>query len=670
MLHPIATTNLVGKFARKILRPLSWFYPWLIVLVAPGWAVTISTSTTQTGGNFNNTGGGVLFITHATNNPLLTLAAGATTTNVKSVVVGSLNNEEGRLRIEGGSTLLHPTGGDNNSPLGTFGSVAVREYEGILGLNTGSTGTAIVTGAGSKWAHDQLYVGYGGTGDLAVEAGGQVLADSGIDIAKNAGSSGTATITGTGSLLETYNVITVGEFGTGVLNVENGATLHSGSAVLGLQANSSGTINLSGAGTVWKHPSNAFGIGLLVGGFGSGEINIEAGATVTSTVVVVGSGGTSEGTINISGVGSKLDIVNRTNHYQFVPAQDICDETGCHTVPGHWIPGPGSSAIGESGSGKMVVSDGGVVTVGLEGADPALVGDMYIGPFADSFGELIVTGAGSTFSNMHNIYMGAAGTGIATISNGGTLRVGDLLQLGAGATLNLQAGGTLMVRDFDFAAGTFNFTGGTLTATGNVTGDVIIPNGAMVTGTGDFENLVISDGGAVSPGASPEEMTALNSEWAAGGKYIWEINALSSAGGTAGDATGWDLLSVSGSLTISALPSDPFFIELHSLDSSDAAGLLAGFDSSTSSSWLIATAANGAFSSLNLASLEVDDTFFANNLAGGSFSLFAQNGGTELFLAFTPQSISDSPIVPEPATGILLLLGSILLHAHRSLRRR
>ena len=68
-----------------------------------------------------------------------------------------------------------------------------------LGYNAGSTGTATITGAGSKWTNSsELKVGYDGSGSLRVEAGGEV-SNSGGYLGYRAGSTGTATITGAGS---------------------------------------------------------------------------------------------------------------------------------------------------------------------------------------------------------------------------------------------------------------------------------------------------------------------------------------------------------------------------------------------------------------------------------------------------------------------------------------
>ena len=52
---------------------------------------------------------------------------------------------------------------------------AVSNTNGYLGRSSGSTGVAIITGAGSRWTNSgSLYVGYDRYGTLTVAEGGQV----------------------------------------------------------------------------------------------------------------------------------------------------------------------------------------------------------------------------------------------------------------------------------------------------------------------------------------------------------------------------------------------------------------------------------------------------------------------------------------------------------------
>jgi hypothetical protein len=62
---------------------------------------TISSNVTQNGGTFSISPP-TLLISHATNNPLLTLTGDVVFANVNSVVVGNRSSEEGRLLVNGG----------------------------------------------------------------------------------------------------------------------------------------------------------------------------------------------------------------------------------------------------------------------------------------------------------------------------------------------------------------------------------------------------------------------------------------------------------------------------------------------------------------------------------------------------------------------------------------
>ena len=519
-------------------------------------ATVVATDTTQNTGTYAN-GGGSLTITHATNNPLLTLMGNANTSGVQTVIIGNSTNHEGRLLVSGGSDLLNNSGD---------GSVYV-------GLNSSATGTATVTGAGSTWTNtSDLRVGYSGTGVLDVEDQGLVTNLVGY-LGENSGSSGTATVTGAVSTWQNNSFLFVGNTGTGVLNVENQGLVTNTIGVLGRNSGSNGTATVTGDGSHWQNTE------LRVGQSGTGVLNVEAKGLVTNTFGSVGRDSGSSGTATVTGDGST------------------------------WANSQGLNVGGNSGAG---------------------------------------------------------GTGIVSVLDGGLVSVGTLLKVWNGDTVNLQPGGTISTHDFDFSLGTLNFTGGTLTINGGeVTGLVTVPGGGLVTGTGNFlTGLSLADGGAVSPGFSPETITATTGTWSGGGTYIWEINALATDGGAAGNATGWDLWEYTGPLSVTATSGNPLLVEVHSLDALDMAGDLANFDSGSSYSWLIATAGNDAFS--NLLAFAIDATDFQNALGGGSFSLTNGEGGTELYLNFTP--FTSTAAVPEPSSLLLALVGgaSLLLYRRRS----
>jgi hypothetical protein len=186
------------------------------------------------------------------------------------------------------------------------------------------------------------------------------------------------------------------------------------------------------------------------------------------------------------------------------------------------------------------------------------------------------------------------------------------------------------------------------------TGGYILAAGQTLAGAGTVAgDLVVAGNSFVAPGNSPGAMSFLsNMTMGADGNYIWEIN---DATGTAGNDPGWDLLSISGQLSIASTVSNPFVIDINSLTIANVPGTLSVLPNSLYS-WTIATAGLGitGFNS-NLFQLNTGD-FNANQI--GTFSI-VQNGNN-LVLMF--QSI------PEPTSVGLLGLGMLLLVSRRRSR--
>ena len=88
----------------------------------------------------------------------------------------------------------------------------------------GSGGTLKVTAAGGD-----LGVGYKGSGSLTVADGVQITSNIGY-LAYNPGTTGTATVSGAGSKWTTNEDLNIGHRGTGSLTVDAGAKVASGSA--------------------------------------------------------------------------------------------------------------------------------------------------------------------------------------------------------------------------------------------------------------------------------------------------------------------------------------------------------------------------------------------------------------------------------------------------------
>ena len=133
---------------------------------------------------------------------------------------------------------------------------------------------------------------------------------------------------------------------------------------------------------------------------------------------------------------------------------------------------------------------------------------------------------------------------------------------------------------------------------------------------------------------------------------------------TSTPGTGWDLLDITGTLTIAS----GFNFNLWSLSSisPDVNGNANNLNNAVDSYWLVAFASSGLSGAGNLATANIftaannGTSGFSNPLAGGSFSLVQGNTGgspgttNEVYLKFTAASAA---IVPEPSTWALALLG-------------
>ncbi len=171
-------------------------------------------------------------------------------------------------------------------------------------------------------------------------------------------------------------------------------------------------------------------------------------------------------------------------------------------------------------------------------------------------------------------------------------------------------------------------------------GGYVVPSTQTLAGNGTITgNVTIGGGATLSPGASPGTLTfSGDMTWNTAGNYNWQML---SGTGTAGSA--WDLISVSGSLSIGATSAGPFNVNLWTLSgiSPDVSGSSSNFSSTTSGTWRIATAAGGisgfAADKFRVVTTATNGTDgFANSLGGGTFSI-AQSGNN-LNLVFTKSS--------------------------------
>ncbi|ADO48275.1 outer membrane autotransporter barrel domain protein [[Enterobacter] lignolyticus SCF1] len=373
----------------------------------------------------------------------------------------------GTLTVNSGAVVS--SGTDNTAD--TSGSV--------LGYDSGSSGTVIIDGgtwydgvdaANNSLTNGTTAVGGSGTGNLQIKNGGKVALVF-LNIGQNGSGNGTVTVDGAGSQLlataTSTSGITVGNNGTGVLNITNG-----GSAIgnvltyIGLDSNATGTVNVSGAGSTFTVAD-----GIIVGANGTGTMNIADGGKVTSGGGSIAGGSGSNpaggtGTVHIDGSGSLWDIGN-----SILSIGSAGTGNGTLIVSNQGTLTAGRSVDVNAANGRVVIG-------GLPGSAPVAAGILntptlnllnsnssLILNHSDTSGNYIfspvINGSGNVSSlngttvfNTVNTY-----TGTTTI-DGGTVVVGDATH--PGAVLNGASAGDVTVS-----------ANGTLSGTGTVNGMVV-----------------------------------------------------------------------------------------------------------------------------------------------------------------------------------------------------
>ncbi len=377
-----------------------------------------------------------------------------------------------------------------------IGSLAIRDgvtvnsYAGYLGYCAAATGAATVDGAGTTWANDsELDVGYSGNGTLAI-ANCATVSDTTAYVGYNTGSTGKVTVDGLGSSWNN-NYLYLGNYGNGTLNVTNGGNVSDAAAYVGYSGGGVGVASVDGANSTWTNSGDLY-VGLYSGG--SGILSITNGGAVSNINGYIGYA--ASGSVSVDGPGSTWSnggvlyagggyywsggsgILSITNGGGVTSTGgyigDGYSQTGLVTVDGagsKWT-NRGSLYIGGdsyyyvSGTGTLDITNGGSVINTV----------AYIGYAASAMGNVMISGAGSTWLNRGNLYAGYSGTATVT-QTGGTNTVAGILCFGYGTAssgaYNLN-GGVLALHGLAAGSGTalFNFGGGTLRADANFTSNL------------------------------------------------------------------------------------------------------------------------------------------------------------------------------------------------------
>ncbi len=471
-----------------------------------------------------------------------------------SVVRLTGSNTYGATTIGAGNTLLIGTVG-NSGTLGT-GNVTVNTGATLRFEGNSNSVANVISGAG-RLVRDGL-----GTTTLTGAnsyAGGTVISGGGIEIGHaSALGSGGLTMSGTTSLTTLAGIsasvtgLNIGNFANVSLSAASGQTLSLG-----------GTLDFSNFatslvfGTTTRTGTVAIGFAPATGPVSSASIRVDAGtlrlAAASDAFLLRAGGGLtvgSLGTLDLNGFaggGVNLTGAGAITNSSMAGAQFEASQNAATTFTGTIGGGTGAISLVKSGTGALT----------LTGAN------SYTGTTSITGGSLEI-GEGGTTGNL--------GTGNVSIAGGAQLLLNrsDALTLanvfsGAG-TIQKNLGSTLTLTGSNTNesafTGTVNVNGGTLLVNGilgdltNRAATVNIASGAALGGAGTIQgNVVVANGGILSPGNSPATQTiagnltlsdssVLNFELAQPGVVGGGINDLINVGGN---------LVLDGTLNVTAL---------------------------------------------------------------------------------------------------------------------
>lgn len=578
---------------------------------------------------------------------------GGTVINAGTFAVGStgLLSSTGDVTIATGAVF---SVGNNQTTRALTGSGAVQIADGqTLTVSLPSSGTAnSATFSGTLTGNSTATLAESGSGTLTLTGSspgfaGPIVVNSGTLKVGNANALGSTTA---GTTVAATGTLAINNLSLGAEPVNlNGNGAGSGGALVGLgTASLSGPVTLATTAAIGTPTaSDSLTLSGTIGETGGARGLLKVGAgtlTLTGASTFTGPTTVSAGTLVIGGVnalptsaqislalGSTLQVsANQTITGFFGTASSgstilinsgktlAVDMPVANTFTTYSGSLTGAGVFSVSGAGGDIVNLTGTVAstvTTLTGSGATLV--IGSAPIAISAPLAFSANATQTLTNV------ISGTGSIAISAGNTTLAAANTYTGPTAV----TGGKLVVSN----------TGGSATGSGTVT----VSSGGVIGGSGIITGpLVLSAGGSVSPGNSPGTLSVGPTTFAGGANLAFDIN---DANGVKG--TNWDLLSISGSLNITASAFSPFAINLTSLTDANVAGPLLNFSSLQPYSWQFVTTTG--ITGFSAGVFQFDASQFQNSLGTGHF--YVSQDGNNLLLNFTP--------VPEPSTYVLLVAG-------------
>jgi len=402
--------------------------------------------------------------------------------------------------------------------------------------------------------------------------------------------------------------------------------------ISGTTNNFTGTVGITN-GAIRATASSALGSASSVTVQSGAALEYSGGITVTRNATLNGTGISTGGALrNISGDNTQSGNITLGS------ASRIASDAGTLTVSGNvsgsdvglTVGGAGNTAIQTAigiGTGRLTKEGAGTLT--LSGAN------AYSGGTLVSGGRLV----GDTRS-----LQGAITNNAAVTFNQTTNGTYSGLMSGTGGTLTKSGTGTVTLSANNSYTGATTIGGGRLIVNGSQSSSAVTVNsGASLGGSGTVGALTVS--GLLAPGNSIGTLSAGNTVFNGGGSFELEVfDWVSTAG------TGWDLLAITGDLTLSNTSGSSFTINLVSLQNSSTPGLSTDWNQNVNFTNRFITYSGSLLGTAFNANLFTVNTNGFQNPFNGTFSITNVSGG--LALLYTTSFVPSSTYTWNTGSGL------------------
>ncbi|MEI6239407.1 MAG: autotransporter-associated beta strand repeat-containing protein [Planctomycetia bacterium] len=291
-----------------------------------------------------------------------------------------------------------------------------------------------------------------------------------------------------------------------------------------------------------------------------------------------------------------------------------------------------------------------VGTLDLNGQNQEIAGLASVTGSSATSSTNTVTSAGAATLTI-NVGSGTYTYSDATAANSGVISGAlSVVKQGAGKQIfggaNTYTGttavtaGLLQINGAQTGNGAVTVTGGELKVNGSLGTSTVTLSGGLLSGSGTVGAVTVNSGATIAPGNSPGTLNTGNVTFAGGGNYNWQLFDATGSAGTA-----WDLISSSGSLSITADSGNKFNVNLWTLSgiSPDTNGNASNFNQTSNYSWTVArfgsTITGFSNDLFNIVTGSSNGTGGFANSFGGTFSL-AVVSGTNLNLVYTAPALA------------------------------